>query len=209
MAQFSTDSKLLVSFYGRCFGQRIILTHHYDLNLIGGPIEVIYNDAMEQVIDQVESAGGSDIVTALRDCLPAQWRLEEIRAQVIWPLRYVIVSRAYDLPGVNAAAATVANDSAALTFRTERAGRRFVGTKHLGPVPDGASAAGLLTANYITTVNALGTVMMNPVVTTDGPLDWRPCIYNRDQPIGSPRIESFIVGRQSRVQRRRTVGLGE
>jgi hypothetical protein len=112
-------------------------------------------------------------------------------------------------PGTNANAATVANDSAAITLRTALSGRNQVGTKHIGPVPDAASANGVLTGAYLMLLDALA----QKLIQSATPAGWGDTIISpvvADLKFGSNElVNSYIIGEQSRVQRRRTVGLGE
>lgn len=200
--------KVMISWRGFCFGQRIILTHLYDL-AEAVPVPSEYPQEMQTLITLVSPATADSIGQAYLACLPASYRLTEIRAQRIHQTRNAYVARAFNAPGTHNAAASVANDAACLTFRTLLAGRREVANKHIGPVPDAASASGLLTQAYKDLLEALGDAMLQTLVVEDVGHTWVPCIYHRENPGALSEIEGFVIGDQSRVQRRRTVGLGE
>lgn len=194
---------------GVCFGQRIILTHNY---LIVGDFPVANSIAtdLELILTAWAPAGVLDATTPYLACLPPQFSLQEIRAQLFSPTRsaYRSVLFVGGAPGTNAGAATVANDSGCITMRTEKAGRSQVANQHIGPAPDAASAAGVLTAAYTATLATLGSKLVQAFVPpTSGSLVV-PVIFHRATAT-SDTINQFIIGPQSRVQRRRTVGIGE
>lgn len=197
-----------VSLLGRCFGQRIILTHFYRADDASPPSATIVGDLTE-LLSEIGAGGTAPWTDQYRQCLPQQYTLEEKRAQLIYPTRSVYVQVAVNQNGAHEEPATVANDAAALTLRTDKGGRRQVATKHIGPVPDNVNAQGLIIVAYRTLLTALGTAMMNPLVITTTGQTLIPVIYHRGQLTASDDITSVRVGIQSRVQRRRTVGLGE
>lgn len=200
--------QVMVSMWGRCFGQRIILTHTY-VCTTPVPIQQPYVDEMIDILDAVSPLGGSNWMTPYLACLPTSYTLTEVRAQLFERARFAYVARALSSPGTHASPATVANDSAALTFRTEMAGRKQVATKHIGPVPDAVSALGLLLVPYKNLLTTLGQTMLQSITTaTTGNL-YEPCISHKVPDGSYDLMKDIRIGEQSRVQRRRTVGLGE
>lgn len=194
---------------GSCFAQtiRMNLTYRCAVQNVGRTT----GQTLQELLTTVNGAGANAITPQYLACLPPQYSLLETRAQVIRPTRSAYTSQVFvgGTPGTHASPATVANDSAAVTRRTALAGRRQVSTLKVGPVPDAVSAAGLLVAAYkvlleafagrttITILNPVGTEQFIPtILTATGFPDGRD-------------LETFRIGDQSRVQRRRTVGLGE
>jgi hypothetical protein len=197
-----------VQWRGLCFGQRIILNNDYivigDLN----PLTSVAQD-LGNILASAAVGGVDDKTTRYLACLPPQYTMTDMRAQKLNPARSAYVSLATPATvGTHASPATVANDSAALTLRTPLAGRKFYGTKHIGPIPDAASAAGLLTGAYKTILGLFGADLIAPLVPGGVGGYLANCVLNMPTLIGT-FTTNFIVGDQSRVQRRRTVGIGE
>jgi len=195
-----------VNWFGRCFGQRIILTTGYEKTEVLGALTT--EEEMNGVIDDLIVGGAVDLLTDYMACLPASYSLEEVRAQVVKLTRETAVQRVIVTPGTHASPATVANDSACITLKGEFAGARFRSNKHIGPIPDAASAAGLLTAAFITKLNALGAALISNVVLGGGQ-KYVPAVWGPEVVPTAHRLTQWSTGLQSRVQRRRTVGLGE
>jgi hypothetical protein len=199
---------IMTTWRGICFGQRIIMARPYK---ISGDFPAInsYNQDMQLILAAIVAAGVNDVQTPYLACLPPQYTLQEVRAQRLKPTRNAYVPNTFaGAVGTNANAATVANDAAAITYRTALAGRSQVATTHVGPMPDAASAAGLITAAQRALLSALGTVLTTSFVPpTSGSLVV-PVIWNRKLNT-TEFITNFRLGDASRVQRRRTVGIGE
>lgn len=197
---------ILVSWRGLCFNQRIILTHTYKVVTAPDPeTSVVHN--LSALADALDTGGTQDVTTSYLACLPPQYRLTQVRAQRIYPIRSAYVAKTKDLPGTHEAPATVANDAAALTLRTDYSGRNQIATKHIGPIPDDVSASGLLIAAYKALLVTLGTkLLVTAEFAATGSAN--PGIYHRATN-GFDTCWTAIIGDQSRTQRRRTVGVGE
>lgn len=204
MAVFVGDT-LLVSFRGLAFGQRVIFTHTYKCKTASPSTQTLLA-SMDEFMGQIGTNGLSDLLTPYSDCLGNSYNMTEVRLQLIFPTRFAYFPYPQEVPGT-AGAITVANDAAAITMRTQDTGRNQVATKHIGPVPDNASVAGLLTAAYKLKLNDLGSKLTNGVILPSG-TEWLPVIFHRETNTSSP-IFTHAIGDQSRTQRRRTVGLGE
>lgn len=197
-----------VTWRGLCFGQRIILTNDYlvigDIN----PITTVIED-LANIATVIAVGGADDKTTRYMAALPPQYTLTDLRVQKLWPTRSAYWQNTFvGVVGTHASPATVANDSAALTMRTPFSGRKHRGTKHIGPIPDAASAAGLLTAGYRGIMATLGNMLLESIAPAGAAGFLKPGIYNK--PLSSITFTlNWIIGDQSRVQRRRTVGIGE
>lgn len=201
---------VLVSWRGTAFGQRIILTHTYVLDGNAPAGQTIQQD-LADILTGLNVAGNLDATTSYLACLPATYTCNEIRAQRIWPTRTAYESFfPVGMVGTHAGAATVACDSAGLTMRGPLAGRHYRGTKKIGPCPDGASAAGLLTNAYFVLVDTLGEKLMAAGTPVAGwaPSQIKPVLFDRVTFITTD-ITSRRVGAASRVMNRRVVGRGE
>jgi len=202
------NSLCRVNWYGRCFGQRIILTLGYKKS--AGPVALDDEAEMNGVIDDLVVGGAVDLLTDYMACLPASYSLEEIRAQIVYLTRITAVQRVVVTPGTHASPATVANDSACITLKGPIAGARRRSNKHIGPIPDAASASGILTDAFKTKLGALADAMITNVVLAGGET-YQPHVFriNNDFTEWHFLLNQYSIGLQSRVQRRRTVGLGE
>lgn len=202
------DDKVLVTWRGLCFGQRIILTNTY---LVIGDINAAttVEQDLANISDVIAPAGVDDKTTRLLAAYPPQMAVTEIRVQRLRPVRSAYhVHTLAGVVGTNAGAATVANDSAAITMRTPFAGKMFRATKHFGPVPDAASAAGLITAAYRAKLVDVGAALLEVIQPAGTASFLAPGVFN--PPTGNLTLfTNFLIGDQARVQRRRTVGVGE
>lgn len=202
------NSLIRVNWLGRCFGQRIILTTGYKKTEVPGALD---DEAeLNGVIDDLIVGGAVDLLTDYMACLPASYSLEEVRAQQVYIQRLTAVQRVIITPGTHASPATVANDAACITLKGPLAGAKYRSNKHIGPIPDAASASGLLVAGFKTKLDALAGAMLTPVVLAGGQR-YVPHVFkiNNDLTQHNSILNQYSLGLQSRVQRRRTVGLGE
>lgn len=198
--------KVQVNFVGRCYSQRIMLTTMWRVAQAAAPGET-YALNMTQLIDSLDVGGANSIVTPYLALLQEDYTLIRITAQAIHPVRLAYVAKEVARPG-NGGAGSVANDSACLTLRTANAGRSQVANKHIGPVPDGVSLAGRLDVAYKALVATLGSAMTATIQPDPLGAIYQPVIFHRASELHDG-VTGFIVGDQSRVQRRRTVGVGE
>lgn len=207
MFQVPLTSVVRVNWYGRCFGQRIMLTTGYIKE--AGAINLSVQTEMNALIDEMLVGGQLDILGTYMALLPADYALEKITAQVVQATRFSMIQRNVTTNGTHAAAATVANDSACITLSGELAGARNRSNKHIGPIPDAASASGLLQPGYVALLSALGAKLVTTLILPAGAETYVPCVINTPPIVGVGVLDRHTVGPQSRVQRRRTVGLGE
>lgn len=205
MALFLND-KVLVTIKGRCYGQRILLTNTYRVAQTGAPLESA-NLQLGQLNEQIANAAGGSVLDAYRACLQGDYLSLEVISQVIAPVRTAYRSDIHTRLG-QGGPGTVANDSAAVTLRTARAGRNQRSTKHIGPVPDGVSQSGLLMLPFKALLSTLGQSLATPIQIVANGLTFTTIVYHRGSNTYDD-VEGWIVGDQSRVQRRRTVGVGE
>lgn len=196
-----------VSFRGQCFGQRIILVSTYRCRTAPDASQTLQS-VLADILTSVQVGGNRDIQTPYLACLPAEYTLDSVRAQWIAPTRSAYRDNVVGAPGTHESAATVANDSAALTLRTDNSGRDQVATHHIGPAPDAVSANGLIVLGYRLLVQTLGVAMIADIPPALSTGVFEPVIRHRSD--GSyDNLSGIRVGLQSRVQRRRTVGIGE
>lgn len=204
MAGLAVNDRVQVSIWGLCFNQRIILSHWYKVTQVNGDPRTVTQDLLA-IIAKLKDGGPADIVTPYLACLATQYIPQTIRVQKITTPRSAYQSANIAAGTPEGQDATVANDSAVLTLRTDRAGRSQISNKHIGPVPDAASAAGLVTNAWRAKLAVLGVALLSEV-TFGETGSMVPVVPH---PNGSAdQLVGQIIGETSRVQRRRTVGIG-
>lgn len=197
---------VLATIKGRCYGQRILFTQTLRVHTAGDPGQSA-NFQLGLFAAEIGTGGPTDWLTAYRACLQADYTMLELRTQVVAPIRTAYRSDIFTGIGTGGVG-TVANDAAAVTLRTENAGRNQVANKHLGPIPDSVSVQGELTNAYKIILAAFAVKLTQDVVVGAGPLTLRPVIFHRLTNTYND-VAGYAIGDQSRVQRRRTVRFGE
>jgi len=199
-----------LTFSGRCFGQRIMLTHHYIVEETPAGLQVA--QACSELIDGVRAgAGGDDLIDSdYRACLPPQYTLEHIVAQSVLPRyrRAVYVSGSI---GAHAADTETANQAAVITLQSDFAGRDQVSNKHIGPIPQDVTVQdeGNLTVAYKTLLDTLMVGLLSAVTQIGGTLVFKPVIFHSTGVVNHDILSAGYVQETIRVMRRRTVGQGE
>lgn len=200
-----------VAAVGRCFSQRIILTHHYRLNAINPDVSE-YAASISLLNAVRDGGGGGDILESLYlDCLPNNYELQYWRCQLISPVRFAYVSANRNVTGTNATQAQTANLHGAITLRSSRAGREQHGTKKIGPCPDGIDVMnnGVFDAGYIAKLDLLGGSLVSDAVDALLGATWNPVIYNRSLAPYYSLALTWFTAPEVRTMHRRTVGVGE
>lgn len=203
---------LQLSFRGTQAGQRIMMVRTYRCS-IAAP-NTTYTEDMGGVVAKISAGALGGMRGRYLSLLPTAYTLNEIRAQVISPVRRVQYSvLQVGQLGTNGGVGNVTNLAAVITMRTALAGRDQVANAHIGPIPSDISSAGSLDATYRLTMSDLKDIFLQ-VITPDGfdVASWTPCIYHSKAVLPAPRyndIASAIVQTTTRTMRRRTVGRGE
>jgi len=196
------------SFLGTCFGQRIIFDLSYECTVANPALSTAAG--LNELNAQVTAGGANDILINYLAVLPPQYTLNQVRSQIIRPVRSAYFGINFvGTVGTNANAATMAADSAAITRRTDTSGRNQVSTLKVGPCPDAAAAAGLLTGAYQLLLSNLGT---DTIKTLLMPVSTNQFVATILGPTGlslSRRLVQFLVQPQARTHSRRVVGRGE
>lgn len=206
MPGIATGNIISLKWSGICFNQLI----QYGLTLVCdvAPTSPDVTTGLNNILSSFGPGGANDQTTAYLALLPPQYTLTSLNAQVIYPTRSAYASLGGGGLVGTGPAATAANDSAAFTLRTALAGRKQVSTKKIGPIGDGARAAGGYTILYAASLAAFaGFQLGEKTVAADGG-QYHQVIYHRTSPGQYDYIESFIVASTARVHRRRTVGIG-
>lgn len=204
---------ILLSLKGTIFNQRIIMTHTYVCEQ-APTIGVTTDFAMEFILNQTMTIGAP---VPIRDtylaAMPSNYALDFATCQVIAPTRQRANRRTINSLGSVVPNATSSNQSSAITLYTPLAGRKYVATKHVGPLGRDQYALGELTVGQKALNDDLAIELTNPVGAAPFVNGlYRPVIFHKNALPGQPYY-TYITGRivQStlRTMRRRTVGLGE
>lgn len=202
------NDKVQVTFIGQAFGQVIEMVRNFVM-LSDAPAGSSVNQDLQDIASAVTVGGVNDLETPYLAMLSATYLLTFVKAQKILPIRsaYTGISFVGGTPGTNAGATTKTNCSAPITLRTALAGRKQRGTVHIGPIPDPASAAGILTPAYQALMQALAVklILSFSPPTFVGALV-SPIALHKDGTFDL--YQGSRLGNTSRVQRRRTVGVG-
>lgn len=131
------------------------------------------------------------------------------RIQVIYPVRYAYFEYTQALTvGQGAGLAAPQNVSAAITRRGVDAGRGNIGTIHMPGVNANDIGSGNIVGGAIAKLTLIGSESNVTRASGVAGVDILPILYKRSAPGASVPPVSFIVQSSSRVERRRTVGLG-
>lgn len=204
MATVTNGAVLECVIHSRLNGQRQMTVLHYRLSNVTAPINQY--DALETVDDRFALADGPyDAIAAAsgNDC-----EFQPVQLQWIYPTRYAY-RRFASMPliGQYVTACFPSNVSATILKKGEEAGRHSVGAVHLPNIPIETVAEGFFVAPYTTALDALAVALKTPyTLATTGTLT--PIIANKASLGGSKDVFTTVVQLDSRVQRRRSVGLG-
>jgi len=205
----SNDAIVEVSFVGRHAGQRTLNLLHYKAKNIVGPID--FTSLVADLQAGIMGLGG--LVEAYSNCISMDWRLEGVRWQVITPNRFAFHwFPLADNPGGIEVASLPPNDGGVIIKRNDLTGRRNRGIVHMPGMPGTWVVDGLLTSAAINAYQQFGDEMIVPLVVPQSPDpsgSLEPVIFNKGNPTFSPVFTSATPQSTARVNRRRTVGVGE
>jgi len=197
-----------VSLQGRSAGQVTLNVFHYMLDgiAIGG---TDFDGHATELVTELQTPG--DLIEKYLDCCSDEFQLEQIRVQIIKPIRYSyeVFTQGPD-PGNVVAEALPPNDSVSITKRNDNTTRHDRGAVRMPGVPRTFVSEGLLLTPGVTAYNALATEFKEQRTTTvlAAEIMWQPVILNRANHALSQPWSQHIVQLQSRIVRRRTVGVG-
>jgi len=197
-------SILEMSYHGKLDGQLFITQFHY-LFATGTTIADGETAALE-MIDNLNNAGNlSDDYLA---CIPDEVTDIRLRAQWITPVRYrYVIDPGGVRAGTVASPAMPSNVAVALTKTGEKANRHNIGTVHMPAVPTSFVGDSLVTVLGQIAYDELCSDIPDNFVLATGQ-DMRPVLFNRPAPGTSVEIVQAFLQLTTRVNRRRTVGLG-
>jgi len=197
-----------ITFRSTCLGSRIMLTHYYRLN---NSVSGSDKDFLTSLLNALDPDNPETPGEYYRNCLPSNTVMQEVRGQIIYPVRTAYHSFFFSLQGNWPAVATTTNTAAALTLKTNKAGRSQKATKHIGPLAPDAQTAASLSGTYSAAVGSLAD-SLGQSITLGGGAICTPIIYHKNAD-GPANKYDVVTGRYVnpyvRVMRRRTLGLGE
>lgn len=197
-------SILEMSYHGKVDGQLFISQLHY---LFATGTTIVDGEAAAlEMIDNLNNAGNlSDDYLA---CIPDEVGGIRLRAQWITPIRYrYVVDPGGVRQGTVASPSMPSNVAVALTKTGEKANRHNIGTLHMPAVPASFIGDSLLTVLGQIAYDELCSDLPDNFILATGQ-DLRPVLFNRVAPSTSVQIVQAFPQDTSRVNRRRTVGLG-
>jgi hypothetical protein len=209
MPQITTGAVFSINLDGTLYGQQILLTTHWQVVTVTPEISFDDDELFTELNTIIDGVAG--IATQYTSCAcPNLMGIKQV-SQVLHPARFIrrVDTLIHDA-GVVEGDSLPPNVSAAITLRTDTAGRDQMGTKHIAGMPPDFTANGLITVAGMGAYEGLATALITPMTATvDGSaVVCAPVIYRRTAPAESPILSNYIIGDTSRVERRRTVRLG-
>lgn len=204
MATQNLGDKILVTFFGELFNQRIMSTFWYGVsNLIGAPTVLAFSNALQT---KISSVGGLE--EAFLGCCPISYNLSQIWIQTVDPIRQVVTKYNRATGGAFAFDATTANSSAVILRRGDGANRKNISTLHV-PLPnlDPGAVTGSLSGAMIAAMDALAVQVRSGLALT-GTGGVFPIIRNGPGVADISPITAATTQTSIRTMRRRTLGLG-
>jgi hypothetical protein len=193
-----------ISIEGKINDQQTISTFHYRVGSISGAFPMF-----GQLAAFLTALRADDkLFNSYQHVTSDQLDRLNMYAQVIYPIRYRYTNdEAPDETGAVDSLAFPPNVQASITRAAERAGRRYVSHLAVPAVPIGAIVDGKVTDAYKLDLLSLANEMVASYVLPSG-AELNPVIFH---PQFSPIFDQITFAfpqTTSRVQRRRTVGLG-
>jgi len=198
-----------VSFIGTCNAQRIMNTIHYRMNVAWtqGTVSAYYT----AFFNQIKPAGAFDICTTFLDMLSNHYTLDDLRIQVIHPVRYRSALFHIGAAGAVNDGCSAQNVCLSIEKFTEFSGRSQVGRIHVGGLGTSGYADGFVAGATRIKAAIWTDKLFLPVFEDQGPGDNRPVIYHPkpNTQTKTNDIVGFNVKDTLRTQRTRNIGKGE
>jgi|SRR6476620_11006904 len=197
-------------FDGRLDNQQFLLTSHWKLFFVTFAAPDPDYGALANAAFAVWDTLG-DFNARYLDCLSHDASVADVIFQVISPTRLVRkVFHPGDGEGHVIEDALPPNVSHVITLQTDIAVPRVVGNKHIGAVPVTGTLGGEITDPQKTLMNTLAGSLISDCDFTIAGNDYslQPVMLNKTTPADSKRVFTGYTQTTTRVERRRTVGLG-
>lgn len=200
---------LEVTLSQRMNSQTLLNIFHY--RLITSPGATVDGDTVVAILTAALLDPPVELAVNLKAASPANWAYDGLVTQWITPTRY---TRFFDNTDAGAGALlsspTPQNVAITTTKLAIEATRHGIGSFHLGGVASGDVLNGAITVQGVAHAAIVADAMMQvvDVSAAAGALTLRPVIFNRVTPSASLNWVEYKTQLTSRVERRRTVGLG-
>lgn len=198
-----------VTFLGRANEQRIMNTVHY--RMTSGFTNSTIALYSQEMFNLIKPLGLWDVTSAYLAVHAGDWTLEQIRVQVIYPLRYRAFVGEINASGTRPGTADAQNAGMTITKIVEEAGRSKVGSIHLGGVATNDFSQGRFVPLFLPLVTVLRTKLMQVVFEDSGPGVNTPVLYHPGSNV-IPKFDiltALVAQTTVRTQRTRTIGKGE
>jgi len=205
----ATGDVIQVSLRGTLYGQRILNILHYVITVphTGSDIDQLKDIATSIAAD----TGSQQIAATLLALVTADYKLDDVRAQRVYPTRSVYQQTANGNVGTDVGNARSVNSALSITKQGDRAGRKGIGRIQIAGISSNDMVSGLWDVtglagqlgDFINCVKASYTTAATPITMA-------PVIFNPTGPVDfySP-ILAWTVQEEIRTMHRRTVRLGE
>lgn len=207
MAGINAGNVIEYRLQGRLFGQITLNTFHYYVQFDSSL--PTYSQSIQAAANGF-STGTNNPTLALLAAQTAEFTLDGIWAQRIYPTRDRAFFSSLSLPGVNTGTCAAPNQAATIEKWSWEGGRHGIGSLHIPGVPVEQQLLGLWTNTYRTILETVATRMKaNYAPPTDTPCIQLPVILNRANKPNSKELQGTTVQGTVRVMRRRTIGVGK
>lgn len=193
-----------VSYRGTIAGQIVMNVFHFQYT---GAVPLVPGDAALQTL-LTNLAAPLGFQAKLLGCSCPEYTMTEQRAQVIYPTRQIYLSNTISLPGIFAGSSLTPNTSAVVLKVPSLAGRGRVGNVHVIATPSADPTGGVWSLVYIAKLGLFAAALPT-LQTLSAPNDAMPVIWSRRLPTNPSQILAGRVNPFVRVERRRTVGVGQ
>lgn len=196
---------LEVTFEGLLAAQQVMVTHHYrvleaDIVNLDDFVALEFGPWLE---------GNNNPFDAFVESISDQVTNLAIYVQAIYPNRYRYVQYVTGISNGDLVGAVLPpNDGYAITKRGDQANRHNIGTMHVPGVRASDVTDGILSAGLVALANVLATALTLKVDGLAGATELEPVLWNVHSPEDCPVVTQAHVQPTSRVNRRRTVGVG-
>lgn len=191
-------------------GQKLIGTHHFRINSLGGAFPDM-DTFCSEVYTKVSAP--NQLNAKLLLCIPTNCSLDSTWIQRIKPTRARRRTFGIGTFGSGFGTAESANVQGSITRQDDEANRRSTGALHvpIAPIPVTTMVSGSFTAGPLSALQNLAPLMVGTFVTASGFIcQW--VLYHKTFPPGTLNYTNITQAYQQttvRVMRRRTVGVGK
>lgn len=159
-----------------------------------------------RAILDINPGGWSDL---LSQCCQEDFTIDYVQLQYIWPTRMSYYRVAAEvLAGIRVGPPAPPNVQASVTFQGDAVGRHNRGAMRIPGLLAEDVTEGRISASLAADLNTLGDFLLTPFTPPTSALEYELVIFQRLAPGASLPVTHKTVQTTSRVERRRTVGLG-